>query len=186
MHRSWDNPAWRSRVIYELARSLSKTGSFFLTGGIEFLASLRLDQAEVVALYEAIRDSTGRLELEWRPEFEAAFPQVAGQLPAVSPLGFRTFWESVLFDAIVANNVELLRESLAAFHEAGISLGSLGPLAPESLMVGIPVGWGPGNDPDVGLTFFQIAERVSSDEVRCLLREAQAVELRASADGRRD
>lgn len=67
---------------HALARSVSKNGDFFLAQSE--LASLagRLGDAEVVSLYEFIRDTSMRLELEWRPEFVAAFPLQRGMLPA--------------------------------------------------------------------------------------------------------
>jgi hypothetical protein len=67
---------------HALARSVSKNGDFFLAQSE--LASLagRLGDAEVVSLYEFIRDTSMRLEREWRPEFVTAFPLQRGVLPA--------------------------------------------------------------------------------------------------------
>jgi hypothetical protein len=64
-----------------LARSVSKTGEFFLAK--EELEQLRgrLERHHVVSLYEYIRDASGRVEYEWRPEFVAAFPEFENALP---------------------------------------------------------------------------------------------------------
>lgn len=65
-----------------LARSVSKNGDFFLAQSeLDSLAG-RLGDSEVVSLYEFIRDTSMRLELEWRLGFVAAFPTQRGMLPA--------------------------------------------------------------------------------------------------------
>ena len=65
-----------------LAQSLSKTGGFFLVQHeLEGLAG-RLSEAQAVALYLYLRDESSRLEMEWRGEFIAAFPEADSALPA--------------------------------------------------------------------------------------------------------
>jgi hypothetical protein len=65
-----------------LIRSVSTTGQFFLAQ--DELNQLRktLSDQDVVALYLAIRDRSGRLEEEWRDEFVDAFPASEDVLPA--------------------------------------------------------------------------------------------------------
>ena len=75
------DPVVPDDVKHALARSVSKNGDFFLAQ--PELASLagRLSDAEVISLYEFIRDTSMRLELEWRPAFAEAFPSQTGMLP---------------------------------------------------------------------------------------------------------
>jgi len=70
-----------------LAQSLSKAGSFFLAQReLDGLVG-RLSEAQAVALYLYLRDESSRLEMEWRGEFVAAFPEADLALPAP------TVWE---------------------------------------------------------------------------------------------
>lgn len=75
-------PVFRENLSYELKRYTSKWGAMQAP---EMLAMLNqfLVSTEVIALYEYIRDESGREEEEWRAEFEAAFPEHAPSLPAV-------------------------------------------------------------------------------------------------------
>lgn len=66
---------------HALARSVSKNGDFFLAQSELASHAGRPGDAEVVSLYEFIRDTSMRLELEWRPEFVTAFPLQRGILP---------------------------------------------------------------------------------------------------------
>ena len=78
---AWGNPLFRNNVAYALVRSVSKNGDFFLvTYWLEILPTF-LSAEQVVILYERIRDESGRLESEWRPEFERAFAAHSGELP---------------------------------------------------------------------------------------------------------
>jgi len=64
-----------------LVRSVSKNGDFFLAQEeLGALAGL-LSDADVISLYEHIRDNSMRLEDEWREEFIEAFPQQESLLP---------------------------------------------------------------------------------------------------------
>jgi hypothetical protein len=84
----WIAEAWRTThlkgdITYELTRSVSKNGDFFLAGyWLEILPRL-LTGEEVVELYETIRDESERLEFEWRKQFEQAFAQHAHRLPPI-------------------------------------------------------------------------------------------------------
>jgi hypothetical protein len=163
---------FRDNILYALSRSVSKRADFSLASGWLQILGLALSPDEVAALYGAIRDESARLELEWRPEFEAAFPQAVGRLPPVSREGARNYWEYVLFDAIASSNAAGVRQALTALRGAGISFASLSRFSPESLEMGGPIWWEAGNDPDEGLTLLQVAEKVASAEVRQLVREA--------------
>jgi hypothetical protein len=79
----WGNPEFQDDIIYIIARSLSKTGSFGLVGD-EWLRALppALTSSEAANLYVRLRDESERLESEWRDKFIALFPQSADQLPA--------------------------------------------------------------------------------------------------------
>jgi hypothetical protein len=83
MVTAWSLAKFRDDVIYELARSVSKVGSFELAD--EYWLQLLprfLTKDQSLELYEAIRDESQRLELEWRGLFESAFPQSVGFLPS--------------------------------------------------------------------------------------------------------
>lgn len=64
-----------------LVRSVSKNGDFFFAEPELDALSGSLSDAEVVALYEYIRDNSMRLEEEWRDEFIEAFPEQEPLLP---------------------------------------------------------------------------------------------------------
>jgi hypothetical protein len=78
---AWSDPQFRANVTYALVRSVSKNGDFFIASyWLEVLPTF-LPAEQVVSLYERIRDESGRLEVEWRPEFERAFASHASILP---------------------------------------------------------------------------------------------------------
>jgi len=84
----WIAEAWRTThlkddITYELTRSVSKGGDFFLAQHWLEILPRFLVEAEVVALYGTIRDESARLECEWRKPFEQAFVQHADRLPPV-------------------------------------------------------------------------------------------------------
>jgi len=70
----WKQRAFRDDVVYSLARSVNKVGDFALAGDV-WLKNLprALDHDAVLDLYVRLRDESQRLEIEWRPAFEAAF-----------------------------------------------------------------------------------------------------------------
>jgi hypothetical protein len=174
------NEPFRQNVQSYLARSVSKRGDFSLADGWLQILGPALEGAEVSALYAAVRDGSARLELEWRPAFEAAFPQAIGHLPRVSNRCILDYWEQVLFEGVLSSKAELVRQALAALRAADIRTADMSRFAPESLELGEPIWWGSGNEPDEGLTIFQIAERVATPEVQQLLREAAETESDAA------
>lgn len=75
------DPAVSEAIKRALVRSVSKNGDFFLAQAeLDALAG-SLRDAEVVSLYEYIRDNSKRLEEEWRDRFIEAFPQQESLLP---------------------------------------------------------------------------------------------------------
>jgi len=84
----WIAEAWRATplkgdITYELTRSVSKNGDFFIADyWLEILPRF-LTGGEIVELYVTIRDESERLEFEWRKEFEKAFAQHAHLLPPI-------------------------------------------------------------------------------------------------------
>jgi len=64
-----------------IARSVSKNGDFDLA--YEFISSLegKLNESQVIDLYEYIRDNSDRLEDEWRDEFLQLFDEYEDLLP---------------------------------------------------------------------------------------------------------
>ncbi|QNH00127.1 hypothetical protein [Pseudomonas sediminis] len=67
--------------LYALVRSVAKNGDFFMAAAELASASHILNSSQTVCLYEHIRDSSDRLEMEWRDEFIAAFSGVESLLP---------------------------------------------------------------------------------------------------------
>lgn len=87
---AWESvPAFRENLTYELTRSVSKNGDFFIASDLlEYLPTVLVRQ-QVVMLYEEIRDQSSRLEFEWRGEFEKAFCEHAGVLPPRQDMWYR-------------------------------------------------------------------------------------------------
>jgi len=77
------NPEVREDLFYALARSASKVGDFNLATEALATLSRTLSPNEAVDLYCYIRDTSERLEEEWRPGFEDAFPAAVALLPAI-------------------------------------------------------------------------------------------------------
>jgi hypothetical protein len=75
-------PGFRDNLTYELTRSVSKNGDFFIASDLLAYLPSVLDRDQVVAVYVAIRDESRRPEDEWRPEFEQAFADYVGALPS--------------------------------------------------------------------------------------------------------
>ena len=84
---AWSDSQFRDNVTHELARSVSKNGDFFIASYWLEVLPVFLSTEQVVSLYERIRDESGRLEFEWRPEFERAFAAHVSMLPAMSETG---------------------------------------------------------------------------------------------------
>jgi len=70
----WRDECFRDAIVYVLARSVSKVGTFGLAGNWLQLVAQALSRPDAQDLYARIRDESERLEMEWRPLFETAFP----------------------------------------------------------------------------------------------------------------
>jgi len=80
VREAWDRDQFKREVVDSFVRTLNKVGSFCNPMGLAFFQrSLSPDQA--VDFYNLLRQTTVRPELEWRSEFEDAFPGVAADLP---------------------------------------------------------------------------------------------------------
>ena len=79
---AWTNATFREHASYGLARSVSKTGEFTLSGDALAVLPTVLTAQDAEDLYIYIRDTSQRLESEWREQFEATFPICLGRLPA--------------------------------------------------------------------------------------------------------
>ncbi|MFA6956716.1 MAG: hypothetical protein WC538_12670 [Thermoanaerobaculia bacterium] len=131
---AWTQTSLRDDVVYELARSVSKTGSFDLAGDV-WLQVLppALPPEAVIALYVAIRDESERLEFEWRPAFATAFVRDEASLPpprdeeilvgAMSEMiesGYAAGFEGALFGVLeLPNGLSLLRSARKRAEELG-------------------------------------------------------------------
>lgn len=171
--RIWADTATRRQIVLELARSVSKTGSFGLTPWLAYLSeSKTLSSAEVVELYSSIRRETGRLEPEWRGEFILAFPESATCLPSVSLQGLRYYWEEKLFYAILvradARDVDLI---LAELNSHGVQPTTLTRLDIKSLQTNDPLWNNDPNDPE-SMSFVQFAEAIGNSNAAESLRSA--------------
>jgi hypothetical protein len=81
---AWQINSFRENATYELVRSVRKNGDFFVAQYLLDILPQVLSEAQVVELYNAIRDQSHRYEDEWRGEFEAAFRSFADKLPPLS------------------------------------------------------------------------------------------------------
>jgi hypothetical protein len=78
---AWSLKPFRENATSELIRSVRKNGDFFIAQyWLDLLPSL-LSEQEVIELYNAIRDNSGRVEHEWREQFLKAFQQYSDTLP---------------------------------------------------------------------------------------------------------
>jgi hypothetical protein len=173
VRKAWSDPAFRGEVTYELIRSVRKVGSFRQSGWLVALGIPgALTDEEALQLYEAVRREARRPELEWRGEFQAAFPDL--QLPPVSRNEVLNYWEQTLFDAIVIEpNLPLVREALAELAKAGIPITTLSLLAKSSLDDGDLTYVTKEFGPEKGLTLREAAERLGHHEIAQALAEAE-------------
>jgi hypothetical protein len=79
--KEWVSEGWRQAefqdaLVYILARSVGKTGGFALAEDYLRWVSGALTPSQAQDLYGRVRDESERLELEWRPAFQDAFPGV--------------------------------------------------------------------------------------------------------------
>jgi hypothetical protein len=83
LREAWALPGYRDGTIADWARDVGKSGR--LNRVPVFLRDLAaaLDRDQAVDLYCRLRELSERSELEWREEFEEAFPQTAGHLPEI-------------------------------------------------------------------------------------------------------
>src|SRR5438046_2816693 len=96
---AWKQDGFRVEAIEALARSVSKGGTFTLANSwLRLLSAALSSPDDVVALYEQIRNKSGRDEMEWREAFERAFPEHKADLPnidldrVVHYFAFECFW----------------------------------------------------------------------------------------------
>jgi hypothetical protein len=166
----WTDEQQREAAIYEMIRSVRKIGDFRQTAWLNWLAVPGgLSTAEVVALYETIRQECQRPELEWRPEFEAEFDHCRTALPAVSAAEVQNFWEQTLFEAIVVDrDLSQVKRGVEALQRAGIPLGALGRFAPEAVEEGMVAF---ASD---GLSLRELAARVGAWEIEKFLQSSGA------------
>lgn len=160
------NKEFRNNVWYGLSRSVTKRGNFSLAGGWLQIFSSILEEDEVTTLYEAIRQGSQRLELEWRPEFVEAFPHCRDVLPKVDFEEIKCYWEQTLFHAIWDRDLSQVKQAVEELRRAGIPLNSLEKLAPEAL-----------EDGEVayqsdGLSLRETAARLEEQEIEEYLRAA--------------
>lgn len=71
----------RENLVYGIARYVSKRGDLDHSHSELTELATFLSAEEVVELYTAIRDQSGRLEDEWRDEFIEYFPESEDDLP---------------------------------------------------------------------------------------------------------
>ena len=79
---AWASTELRDEIVYELARSVSKTGGFALARQwvLDALPQF-LNRDETAELYKQIREEAERDPHEWRPYFEVKFGELATTLP---------------------------------------------------------------------------------------------------------
>jgi hypothetical protein len=169
------NAEFRDNLQYWIAREVRKTGS--LGSGESWLEVLQpaLSATEVAELYLQIRDLSQRLELEWRGEFEAVFPDHKAALPPPEPKGVLHYWASVLYQAMTwKKDIAQVRACLEGMQADGITPTMLPYISPESLKKGYEIflydaSPGLGIKGTKGLTFVQMATHVGHTEIAALL-----------------
>jgi hypothetical protein len=85
IHDCVQNPEVREYLSSLIARSVSKVGSFELALVEVSLLARNSTADEALSLYCYVRDESMRLEDEWWPAFEKAFPATVGLLPPTRP-----------------------------------------------------------------------------------------------------
>jgi hypothetical protein len=162
---------FQANFQYMLARSVSKRGDFSVAEGwLEVLAPA-LSADEMVELYLQIRDRSQRLELEWRGEFEAAFPDhKAALLPPPQPEGIVRYWASVLYRAMTwKKDIAQVRVCLEKMQADGVTPTMLPYISPEALTLGYER-WVMDSPPGTeSMTFVQMATHVGHTEIAALL-----------------
>ena len=111
----------RETISWELAHELSKIGSLEYETDTLLALGQVLDTAQVVELYEYLRDKSLRVESEWRDEFEEFFPEHADALPPVGahqqpepePAGPTPYETAKQLKAAVATR-QAIRDALAS------------------------------------------------------------------------
>jgi hypothetical protein len=152
IQRAWEqHERFREDVVYYLARSVSKTGTFNLADAawLKVLPDV-LSAEDAAALYLDILEQSQRLEYEWRPAFLAAFPAAAPLLPEPA-------------------DVAILRATLEQQIESGFGAGF------EELvqsLTSLPGGQSALTQPnDAGETLLATAERLGRETMASILRE---------------
>lgn len=172
----WADPEVRKKIIHELARSLSKVGSFGLSEWLDYLSQAGvLSNDKAVELYTALRDESGRLELEWRAEFVAAFPHAESLLPPLDVSELRDYWAGRLFNVVFLKcGAEHVSAILRELQSQNVPINSLTRLDISSIQMGGPLWNDDVNDPN-SISLVQFAEMVENHEAARLLRSAGMV-----------
>ena len=80
---AWKQPAFRRFVFEGITRKLNRAGTLEPVADELALLGEALTRKWLVGLYEHLRDHSLCMEVEWREEFEEAFPHLVDDLPPI-------------------------------------------------------------------------------------------------------
>jgi hypothetical protein len=125
VREAWERDPFRREVVDSFVHSLNKVGSFCNPVGLAFFhRSLTPEQA--VDFHNFLRETTFRPEMEWRAEFEKAFPNIAAnQPPADRGLLERWNFGDDLLSAIRHKDVSKVKWILRYMVQQNVLLGSV-------------------------------------------------------------
>ena len=125
---SWFAEAWqidpvRKEQTADMVRTVRKMGDLHYTREFLGLLGRSLSTSQLVELYVAIRDQSGR-EPEFRAAFEQAFPEVIAELPPPIALAHWDFRKE-MYAAITDRNLPRIKMLLRYMREREIPIASV-------------------------------------------------------------
>jgi hypothetical protein len=122
---AWEIERVREEQTAEIARTVRKIGCLHYTPTFLGLLARSLSGPRLVELFRAIRDRSLR-ELEFRADFERAFPSVVSDLPPPAVQRYdREALRQSLYSAIGARDLERVGLVLRCLRERGVPVESV-------------------------------------------------------------
>jgi hypothetical protein len=122
---AWEIDRIREAQTAEMVRDVRKIGELFYTSAFLGLLARSLSGPRLVELFRAVRDGSMR-ELEFRADFERAFPAVVADLPPPAIEGWsREKFRQLLSGAIRRRDLGRVGLVLRYLRERGIPVGLL-------------------------------------------------------------
>ncbi|MGF1580895.1 MAG: hypothetical protein ACFCD0_16145 [Gemmataceae bacterium] len=171
----WEDEGHREKLFSRLAETVGDGKSILTDEEFARLVGegcLGLDQ--VSECYYQIRERIERSEDEWRPEFEAIFPDYRDQLPLMVSQAVLDECVDVLVIGIIGRNPETVEHALRHANEFKIDLHAIKGLAPESFQAQYPVFC--DEDDDDAMDVLEFAEMAGNEKVIRLIKKALRVD----------